>query len=190
MHRAIHGRSDGRCTAASRCRSPGAVRCIGAGAGLAIPCTRHHSAFAPPLAPTRAMDGNLPPLDGAANGANRCGADLAGQPGRRQWLCFCCPAAGGDRDRSAGAARSAPAPWPGRGRAVVGDAGRSAGFWCGGPARHGSRGHKRGQFGPPQRAVQRSGIGQGPRQWQAGVRLSDRRLVPDLQSQRRRCNRA
>jgi thiol:disulfide interchange protein len=61
----------------------GAVRCTGTGPGLPFLALATIPRCAA-ACPARAVDGRLPPLDGAADGPDRAGAGLAGQPARRQ----------------------------------------------------------------------------------------------------------
>ena len=85
VHRAVHGRGDGRGAAAAGAPGAAAVRRAGARAGAAVPrCSASSRRCARMLPrPGPWMDA-LPPLDGAADGADRAGAAVAGvAAGRR-----------------------------------------------------------------------------------------------------------
>ena len=190
LHRPVHGRRDGRGAAAASGRGHGAVRCAGPRHRPALPRRGLRSCAAPPAAEAGGMDGVVQEADGRSDGPDRARAAVAVLAARgnvvRRHVCLLRPRAG---DR-AGGHRTATARrqsrWlDARGATAADRSGRRRkAAQALQPAQAGHRVH------PPLPALLGSGPHQSARQRQAGLRLLHRRLVFDLQGQRKRRHRA
>ena len=77
VHRAVHGRSDGRGAAAAVVAGAGAVRRARPRAGVAVPAARLRPGAEEDAAQAGQVDGDLPQDHGGADGADRAGAAVA-----------------------------------------------------------------------------------------------------------------
>ena len=156
---------------------------VALGVGAALPAGRLRPRNPAAAAEAGRMDGTLPPLDGAADGADRAGAGLARLADRRRAIPCARPRARRTGAVRAGAARPVPAPRERRGTCHLRRADRRAGAGHGLAAAAAGTSHERaGEPARPGR-IQRASAGAGTRHGTPRVRLVYRGLVRHLQGQ-------